>query len=199
MDNYQQDPTYQSLLEAVCLDPKDNLPRGVIADWLEEHGEVERAEFIRVQLEFDAWQKGDAESSMSKEGMLIHLMIRTREHQLWQAHFPTQNDWGMGSGCKYAWQVTPRVDSNAREPLAILRRGFIDELRCQLSDWNDVQSIVWNRALPIPGAYGRNRYLHADPDDLESWNEYLADHLAPAAEANLNQVLDECIGKIYVM
>ncbi|MCI0463541.1 MAG: TIGR02996 domain-containing protein [Gemmataceae bacterium] len=41
----------QALLRAVCDEPEDDSPRLVYADWLEEHDQPERAEFIRVQLE----------------------------------------------------------------------------------------------------------------------------------------------------
>ena len=37
------------LLAAIRSDPDDDTPRLVLADWLDEHGESERAEFIRVQ------------------------------------------------------------------------------------------------------------------------------------------------------
>jgi uncharacterized protein (TIGR02996 family) len=37
------------LLRAAKEQPADDLPRFVLADWLEEHGELARAEFIRVQ------------------------------------------------------------------------------------------------------------------------------------------------------
>jgi uncharacterized protein (TIGR02996 family) len=42
---------HQSFLEHVLDDPDDDVIRLVYADWLEEHGEAARAEFIRVQLE----------------------------------------------------------------------------------------------------------------------------------------------------
>ncbi len=41
----------EALLRAVCEFPDDDTPRLVFADWLQEHGEEERAEFIRVQIE----------------------------------------------------------------------------------------------------------------------------------------------------
>lgn len=44
-------PEWELLLKAVVASPDDDLPRLVAADWLEEHGEPERAEFIRVQIE----------------------------------------------------------------------------------------------------------------------------------------------------
>jgi uncharacterized protein (TIGR02996 family) len=43
----------EALLKAVCENPYDDAPRLVFADWLQEHGEEERAEFIRVQIQFD--------------------------------------------------------------------------------------------------------------------------------------------------
>lgn len=43
-------PDYLSFLAAIRADPKDDTHRLVAADWLDEHGEPERAEFIRVQV-----------------------------------------------------------------------------------------------------------------------------------------------------
>lgn len=40
-----------ALLAAIRAAPEDDAPRLVYADWLEEHGQPERAEFIRVQCE----------------------------------------------------------------------------------------------------------------------------------------------------
>lgn len=49
--NAYQLPEWELLLKAVVASPDDDLPRLVAADWLDEHGEPERAEFIRVQIE----------------------------------------------------------------------------------------------------------------------------------------------------
>src|SRR5262249_52983749 len=38
-------------LAAIIANPDDDLPRLAYADWLEEHSQNERAEFIRLQLE----------------------------------------------------------------------------------------------------------------------------------------------------
>lgn len=40
-----------ALLAAVLAHPDDDTPRLVYADWLQENGQLERAEFIRVQIE----------------------------------------------------------------------------------------------------------------------------------------------------
>jgi uncharacterized protein (TIGR02996 family) len=41
----------ESLLAAIYANPKDDTVRLAFADWLDEHGEAERAEFIRIQIE----------------------------------------------------------------------------------------------------------------------------------------------------
>ena len=38
-----------AFLAEIIAHPEDDTPRLIFADWLEEHGEEERAEFIRVQ------------------------------------------------------------------------------------------------------------------------------------------------------
>ena len=43
-----------SLLRGVIEQAAEDAPRLVYADWLDEHGEADRAEFIRVQCELDA-------------------------------------------------------------------------------------------------------------------------------------------------
>lgn len=40
----------EALLRAICDNPDDDTPRLVFADWLQEHGEEERAEFVRLQV-----------------------------------------------------------------------------------------------------------------------------------------------------
>src|SRR4029078_7312845 len=42
----------EALLRAVRENPHDDTPRLVFADWLQENGDEERAEFIRAQVRF---------------------------------------------------------------------------------------------------------------------------------------------------
>src|SRR5262245_11034376 len=39
-----------ALLAAVLADPESDAPRLVYADWLQEHGDPDRAEFVRLQI-----------------------------------------------------------------------------------------------------------------------------------------------------
>jgi uncharacterized protein (TIGR02996 family) len=41
----------KGFLQAILDEPEDVGPRLIFADWLKEHGEATRAEFIRVQAE----------------------------------------------------------------------------------------------------------------------------------------------------
>jgi uncharacterized protein (TIGR02996 family) len=52
--------TEEGLLAEVRDDPEDDTPRLVYADWLDEHGQPERAELIRVQVQRDRLSTGDS-------------------------------------------------------------------------------------------------------------------------------------------
>src|SRR5579871_2100557 len=41
----------EAFLQSIIENPDDDAPRLIYADWLEEHGEAARAEFIRIQVE----------------------------------------------------------------------------------------------------------------------------------------------------
>jgi uncharacterized protein (TIGR02996 family) len=43
-------PIADAFLSEICDSPEDDAPRLVFADWLEENGEPQRAEFIRLQV-----------------------------------------------------------------------------------------------------------------------------------------------------
>src|SRR5262245_45176271 len=48
-------PGSRELLQAIAEEPGDRALRLVLADFLEEHGEADRAEFIRLQVGHDRW------------------------------------------------------------------------------------------------------------------------------------------------
>lgn len=50
-----------SLWNAICENPEDDTLRLVYADWLEEHGELDRADLIRVQIECSRQELPDAD------------------------------------------------------------------------------------------------------------------------------------------
>ena len=50
-----------ALLAAVRQAPRDDAARLVFADWLDEHGEADRAEFIRLQIEIEPLRQPDSD------------------------------------------------------------------------------------------------------------------------------------------
>jgi uncharacterized protein (TIGR02996 family) len=114
---HHADDTADGLLRAVVEYPFDLRPRLVLADRLDEIGEGERAEFIRLDCDPGGIRHEDA-------------------HRLWHRH--NAERW---AGDLYAVgiiTVSPAVwatayQENAR--LAFLRNGFVEEVRCPLGWW----------------------------------------------------------------
>jgi uncharacterized protein (TIGR02996 family) len=69
-----------AFLTAILADPDDDAPRLIYADWLDEQGRPERAEFIRVQCDLARRPEGD-----SRRGEL-----QARERALLAVH---EKDW----------------------------------------------------------------------------------------------------------
>jgi uncharacterized protein (TIGR02996 family) len=65
-----------AFLRAIAASPDDDSPRLIFSDWLEENGEPERAEFVRVQCEL-------ASPKVSKKR---RHALRVRERELLGAH-----------------------------------------------------------------------------------------------------------------
>jgi uncharacterized protein (TIGR02996 family) len=69
-----------AFLRAICDSPADDTARLVFADWLEEHGEAARAEFIRVEVQI-ANRNPDGESDDRRRAALF-----ARRAELFKAH-----------------------------------------------------------------------------------------------------------------
>src|SRR4051812_6242708 len=98
-----------SLLQAVLDQPEDDGARLGCAGWLEEHGEADRAELIRVQIALAQLGQGDPRV----------FDLRRREHELLTAH---HEEWGQ------------EVPAWARSCTAF-RRGFVGYLQCTVGDF----------------------------------------------------------------
>lgn len=91
-----------AFLRDVVENPDDDAPRLIFADWLDEHGDAERAEFIRLQIELE---KLPAHSRRAWQ-------IRKRERELEQQH-------------SQAWRGRlAEITSETK-----FRRGFVEEVK----------------------------------------------------------------------
>lgn len=150
--------THDALLAAVIANHTDDLPRGVLADWYEEHGQPERAEFIRVQCEL---AKVPPEPEMTCSGMVFNshrsarqhsetcqwcrwvgehrdpsAPLRRREMELWdvvrELIRPTFRETHPGQWCIHINSLGGIVENILA---AVVRRGFVSEIRCRLAEW----------------------------------------------------------------
>jgi len=113
--------TGDALYRAILDEPVDVLRRLVFADWLEEQGQLERAEFVRIQCE-------------GCDG---------RVTRLWQI-LGGQTDWfadllKLGGNAASDWGVCPdgavHYEGKYRRGEFWVRNGFVDEVRCPLGWW----------------------------------------------------------------
>ena len=108
-----------SLLRAILLHPKEDTPRLMYADYLDEQGDAARAEFIRVQCELARLPKPPAPESPARaiwsamECGLRYIALDSRAWDLWQANYK-------------AWEGVPGMANHITR--SCIRRGFIEEL-----------------------------------------------------------------------
>jgi uncharacterized protein (TIGR02996 family) len=88
-----------ALLAAICASPDDDLPCLAAADWLEEHGEDDRAELIRAQCELARLQAQDCES----QALFEYFQERLDDHL-------NKVDWKpIDPGLARRWELSQRV------------------------------------------------------------------------------------------
>lgn len=67
----------RALIQAIIASPADDLPRLVYADWLEEHGRPERAEFIRMQIWLSQTKKTSGSEAQRREwSKRLRILLR---------------------------------------------------------------------------------------------------------------------------
>jgi uncharacterized protein (TIGR02996 family) len=64
---------HEAFLQAILEAPTDDLPRLVYADWLDENGEHERAELIRLQPVGRQYQALDAAGQTAKLDLYVGM------------------------------------------------------------------------------------------------------------------------------
>lgn len=132
-------PLPVDLLLTILNNPNDDVPRLIASDWLEEQGEAERAELIRVQCELACLSGANCGGYYCDE-QVGHIdcadpfgvkagELRRRERALWKSLRESFDVCGIE--CRMGWESG--IDQEDR--IAIVRRGFVDEVRCTLADW----------------------------------------------------------------
>lgn len=99
----------EALLTAIRANPDEDTPRLVYADWLDENGQPDRAEFIRLQCEL-------AQLTDTSDSYAVYEFIRDRDHVTRPAA-----DW-------------PRIDNGIHRLLALTLRAR-DLLKQHEEEW----------------------------------------------------------------
>ncbi len=153
---------HEAFLAEIIAHPEEDAPRLIFADWLDEHGEESRGEFIRVQCvlarDFDQYEQAPRAEP-----------LRRRERELLESH-------------KNAWLPLPS-NNNVRNNRAgfldggdqgefTFRRGFVESIICTAAAWlkhagaltaaapiREVRLTTWPAIENIP--YGVSRLISA--------------------------------------
>lgn len=128
--------TEDALIAAVIAAPDDDLPRLVYADWLEENGRLEYADFIRCQCRINRMINWDIEGG-HECGTRMNMLTESITSWRWQL--------GIGD-CEinYGWSEYVRG-----KKVVGLRRGMVEVVSCDLSDWISGLGVIVATRHPV--------------------------------------------------
>jgi len=110
----------RAFLEAIAENPEDNTPRLVYSDWLEEHGESDWAELIRLSIEAYSGREDPIVLSQTAVSRIIQLKTLV-EPRFWQASPQTTGKHSAIVDYSPVWD-----------------RGFITNVMCP--GWNNTKN-----------------------------------------------------------
>jgi len=142
-----------ALLRAIIAQPDEDTPRLMYADWLDEQGEAQRAEFIRVQValygkaepprpkrpkecrrDFFGWKAYNKASRAYREDVAAYGHLRRRLNALWL--HSAQNWWPVEPPFRAShYTINDYHFLHSTGPLALVARGFVEEVRCDFPAW----------------------------------------------------------------
>src|SRR5262245_30188379 len=132
-----QHPDYLGFLRSIIAAPDDDAPRLALADWLDEHGEAERAAFIRWQLGVPRLQP-DGRDCFVVAAQVPGPRERT---EVWVA--------GGAESAVPAWVQALRLPVFRRGHWYTFRAAFVEVVRPHPADWITVgggDTMTWDPA-----------------------------------------------------
>ena len=146
----------KAFLEAIAEQPDDDAPRLVFADWLDDHGDHQRAELIRVQCELPRLRADDprrAELARREDELL------TAHGQRWAAALPGDAEHWSQRSPQGEWRW---------------RRGFPREAECPAQEFVErAEEVLHNDVLQDWTITLNLDYDRPDVED-DGWVERLA-------------------------
>lgn len=127
--------TGEALLRAVLADKADDLPRLVYADYLEENGDADLAEFIRIQCELAKPEHKLPAAIAGVSGCICRTcLLKTRERELWGRH---HREWFTPD--RHFVTISRVQLARVNGPVTLVERGFIAEVRCTFDGWRGIE------------------------------------------------------------
>ena len=140
--HYADHPEYIALVRAVRAASDDNLPRLVAADWLEEHGQPDRARYIRGAIDNPSWSF--AELTKDDPFPLLGLLpLRRVMYPEWDGGRLVQKErtWGWSE----THDIGCAIHDAGRDLWYAADRGFIAAVRGPADAWLAHGDTVYDR------------------------------------------------------
>jgi uncharacterized protein (TIGR02996 family) len=164
-------PEQTGFLRSIIENPFDDTVRLIYADWLEEHGEGARAEFIRLQFQIEKTHRGKKHRGIKDSLMGIPVVLdhcrcrwcalKKRERKLLEGTRPV--DWsGFPAG---VYQPGQRP---AEQGLWVFERGFVQSITITLGGFIYHAPAVF-AATPITAVHLSDRIPQEGAFGLWSW------------------------------
>jgi uncharacterized protein (TIGR02996 family) len=142
--------TGKALLRGVIAEPDDDAPRLVYADWLDESGDADRAEFVRLQLRLARMDPGDP---ARPAGLARERELLAARAGAWLKPF-------------VRWLHAPWKGLTPNRPRWAFRRGFLEHVTLDVEGFEKHAKSLLN-AAPVREAW----FPDCEGDDLEALGE----------------------------
>jgi uncharacterized protein (TIGR02996 family) len=126
----------EALLAAICEAPQDDVPRLVYADWLEEHGDQNRADFIRGQIALTAMDQDNP--AFEELAERLHALEKANVSR-WRKGLPG------GMNVPSARTVGALLERPDHLPDSQFDCGFLGAVTCSARLWPDRAERLFER------------------------------------------------------
>src|SRR5579885_16507 len=152
----------RGFLEAICREPSDRGLRLIYADWLEDHGQEERAEVIRLQIELTTaiphpdhtillYRTEPGPAAALTRGELLRRRERELLDNCWSfwlheaydslsadcgvSKYPSDKTYLLQSNFWYHVHLYDKLRSELGEFICSFRQGFTESIYCRSTFW----------------------------------------------------------------
>jgi uncharacterized protein (TIGR02996 family) len=117
------DPLAAAFLADIVAHPEEDAPRLIYADWLDEHGESDRAEFIRLQIELPQLLCDRHHDDTGHPACRCRFcLLRRRQDELFRGRWDAE-------------VVPASWTESSRWPAPVYRRGFMAVMTLPCAEW----------------------------------------------------------------